>query len=301
MYENKCGIKIKFKRPPCISNICLTLKTKTKMRQVVVPELDGYANIGGKLIASKLAEVIIEFTKETDVNGNVIATKQKIANMIVETNKGKVRIPTEDYFRNVEDFKENIPCNCTQGVYLANWLRNVELTNDKNIAYVIENGKVVSKNFDFTKIHITFNTHSGCDLHSSYIKSIITPDIPDGSFQSKEEAIAHLDIEVIDENGESKKTIGIANLLKLDEEQSDLVFKISTLMRRARELGVMFISNSQEQSLNAINTNNLATCGITYGEDCEQYYNIKDSIDFDMGVKVIACDGDEDVLQYEVK
>ena len=290
--------RIKFKHPPCISNKYLTLKNKTKMNKVQVPELNGFAAIGNKLIACKLAKAIIVFHKKFNDNGDIIGCTQEVTELAVEDVFGNVlELSPAKYFESEDDYKNNKPCEYTQAVWLGNYLRTAEFTETKNIAHLIEDNNVVSREFYFTEMIIFFDTKENA---FSFVKGIQESDVPSGSYATREEALAHLDYEVIDKNGGKKKCIGIANLLKLDAQQSEVVSEIAELMKKARGLGVSFIADNTNSTINAINTNNVASICPAYNRDCETYYDIVNSVSFDMGVEVSYVSF-EDVLEYKLK
>lgn len=268
------------------------------MNKVHVPELNGFAAISGKLIACKLAKAIIVFHKKFNDNGDIIGCTQEVTELEVEDVFGNVhKLSPAKYFESENDYKDNKPCEYSQGIWLGTFLRTAEFTETKNIAHLIEDNDVVSREFYFTEMIIFFDTK---DNAFSFVKEIQESDIPSGSYATREEALAHLDYEVIDKNGKKTKHIGIANLLKLDAQQSEVVSEIAKLMRKARGLGVSFIVDNTNSTMNAINTNNVASICPSFCQDCETYYDIVNSVSFDMGVEVSYVDF-EDVLEYKLK
>lgn len=242
----------------------------------VFSESHGYAFIDGRLIECDIKKVRYAFLPD----GLKIVITISHADWTEE-------IAPENFYFSIDDFKSGENKAPNREIWLSSHICRINWGTDKDdfdcLCYVIENGRVEKK----TIVLNTLDVHYG---QSGHIYDITSPDIPEERYDLLENAVAHLDVEIVNADGSMTKEPSVASLISLTDEQQALVDKLTDLSKQLKDAGVQIVVDWS--GVYAFNTNNVSEWLIQY--EPEEYTERIDLLSKEFAIDFNAFNANED-------
>lgn len=202
-------------------------------------------------------------------------------------------ISPDNFYATISDFKSNKAIDRECDIWLCQYLRGAKFSDGDATSYVIDNGNVKKVVFPIKDITFNFN-------ENQKLVSAVSPDVPVNGWEDEQKALDHLDVEVVNADGSMQRICGAASLIKLDDEQKEVVDEICALIKKAKDMGVHFIGDYS--GCYAFNKNYLDKFCICYDNELE--YSEKVDVlsrEFRIDDLDVIMHSEDDMMYFERK
>lgn len=246
----------------------------------VYSESHGFAYIDGRLIECEIKKMEICFIEKNRFE----------INLVVAHADWTEKISDKDFYRSVEDFRNNIHRSPSEELWLRSRLPQLagEDSDGNNFTYIIENGRVKKYVVEFQTIEVYYE--------NGFVHHVESSDMPEVCYALEEAARSHISLEIVNADGSIKTIPSAASLVALTDGQKAVVNEIVKLSKKAHDMGIRIVTDWN--GTYAFNASDVKDYCIEYEE--EDGYERVDllshefAIDFD-----IITSSDENMLNIQ--
>ena len=247
----------------------------------VYDESHGFAYINDRLIECEIQKMEYCFIGEGQFEINIVVAHADWTE----------KISANEFYRSIDDFRNNIHRNPGRELWLNSHLHGLagEDADGNNFTYIIKDGRVKKHVVEFSVIEVYYAGHG-------VIHHVYSPDMPEECYAIEEAAQSHVSLDIVNADGSVKHIPSAASLVTLTDEQKEVVDEIVRLSKKASEMGVHIVADWN--GTYAFNAKNIKDYSVEYDpvEGMERVDLL--SHEFAIGLEIMTS-SDENMLNIE--
>ena len=227
----------------------------------------GYAFIDGKAAEVQVIDAIIRYNAHNEQSY-----------LRVKYAGGEATVSYENFFKDIQSMRDGKRVLWDNNDWLNDFdnYANMHMDSQTIDYWIMENG--VARNHEVCLSEIAVHYDS-----DGKPVSATCPDIPEGTYDTKQDCYAFNDLTVLDKDGVEKTEKGIGNLCRLTAEQEKMLKKIVDDLKKASEMGLKIVADWN--GYYAFNSKELEKYEFEYVsdiDDCDgedgEYMNVRNEV-----------------------